>query len=289
MRRPHRRRRPELLAPPVNTLRVSLHPDGLAAPHRQPRRVERPSPDAACTASRVASADPELGRLYERAARLPGRRRPDDAPSIDPAAMLFVPLVLRMPSGRDPLLLQHAGHVRHRGRHHGRRAGHRVVLPRRPGDRSGAPRMTLHCVLAQANAAAIAAPVAAELRYGSGACARWPLSMSTSSTRAPNLRRATPRRPCRRRARTLTQRSIEPGHWPWPSTGARVEVVEHHRRRQRRAERHERVHVHCGWFASAMYDSTVPERVRDEHARVVADERLDAAAHLGRAGRDRSP
>ena len=83
---------PELLEPPVNTLRVSLHPGGLA-----PRignfaeysahllhRIDR---------SAVMTADPDLTALADELRGYPGvieRSAPPDA-----ATVLFVPLILR--------------------------------------------------------------------------------------------------------------------------------------------------------------------------------------------------
>ena len=71
----------------------------------------------------------------------------------------------------------------------------------------------------QVKAAATAAPVAAEFRYGSGAWARWPLSTMTSSTRSPKRSRSDTAAALSPTARTLTHRSIDPGHRPCPSTG----------------------------------------------------------------------
>jgi transcriptional regulator with XRE-family HTH domain len=90
---------PELLAPPANTLRVSLHPDGLA-----PRIANLDEWSAHLLnqlhRQQVASADPELARLYEELRSYPGVVE-HHGPEPDPAAMLFVPLVLRMPAGPD--------------------------------------------------------------------------------------------------------------------------------------------------------------------------------------------
>lgn len=83
----------ELLTPPVNTLRVALHPDGLAP------RIANLQEYSAHLLERlhrqtVASADAELVALHDELRRYPGVR---DEPSVptDPASMLFVPLVLR--------------------------------------------------------------------------------------------------------------------------------------------------------------------------------------------------
>src|SRR5207302_140442 len=83
---------PELLEPPVNTLRVSLHPGGLAprignfaeySAHRL-HRIDR---------SAVMTADPDLTALADELRGYPGvieRSAPPDA-----ATVLFVPLILR--------------------------------------------------------------------------------------------------------------------------------------------------------------------------------------------------
>jgi transcriptional regulator with XRE-family HTH domain len=88
---------PELLEPPVNTLRVSLHPDGLA-----PRIVN------------FAEYAQHLVTLVHRAASLSGDRAldeleaelrgypgvgGDDAPEIEPGTAMFVPLQLRRDGG----------------------------------------------------------------------------------------------------------------------------------------------------------------------------------------------
>jgi transcriptional regulator with XRE-family HTH domain len=84
---------PTLLAPPANTLRVSLHPDGLAP------RIGNLAEYSAHLLERlhrqtVASADPELLALHDELRRYPGVSD-EPAPPFDAAAMLFVPLVLR--------------------------------------------------------------------------------------------------------------------------------------------------------------------------------------------------
>jgi hypothetical protein len=89
----------ELLAPPVNALRVSLHPEGLAP------RIANLDEWSAHLLTRLhrqhlATADPELGRLHDELRAYPGVVDPAAAEH-DPAAMLFVPLVLRSPEGPD--------------------------------------------------------------------------------------------------------------------------------------------------------------------------------------------
>jgi len=89
----------ELLAPPVNALRVSLHPGGLA-----PRiaNLEEWSAHLLHRLHRqhLATADPELAQLYDELRRYPGVVDQAEAEH-DAAAMLFVPLVLRVPEGPD--------------------------------------------------------------------------------------------------------------------------------------------------------------------------------------------
>ena len=88
---------PELLAPPVNALRLSLHPDGMAP------RIDNLAEYSAHLLTRlhrqaVLSADPALAALHEELRQYPGVA---SAPSsaVDPAALLFVPLRLRTPDG----------------------------------------------------------------------------------------------------------------------------------------------------------------------------------------------
>jgi transcriptional regulator with XRE-family HTH domain len=91
---------PELLAPPANVLRASLHPDGLAPRIVNFRQwtdhlLERLDRQIA------ASGDPELVDLRDDLLRLPGVAAPrgvTDADT-DPASRLFVPLVLRAGDG----------------------------------------------------------------------------------------------------------------------------------------------------------------------------------------------
>jgi transcriptional regulator with XRE-family HTH domain len=90
---------PELLAPPVNALRVSLHPEGLAP------RIANLDEWSAHLLTRLhrqhlATADPELARLHDELRGYPGVVD-QTAAEHDPAAMLFVPLVLRVPEGPD--------------------------------------------------------------------------------------------------------------------------------------------------------------------------------------------
>jgi transcriptional regulator with XRE-family HTH domain len=84
---------PELLAPPVNALRVNLHPDGLAS------RIVNFAEYSAHLVGRVRrelalAPDPGLAELLEELRGYPGVTEPDTTVA-DPAQMLFVPLRLR--------------------------------------------------------------------------------------------------------------------------------------------------------------------------------------------------
>jgi transcriptional regulator with XRE-family HTH domain len=81
---------PHLLEPPVNALRVALHPDGMAArianlPVWRAHLLHRLRRQAA------ASADPYLAALHEELSGYPGGQAEDD----DPAAAVALPLRLR--------------------------------------------------------------------------------------------------------------------------------------------------------------------------------------------------
>ena len=86
---------PALLAPPTNTLRLVLHPDGLAP------RIANLGEYSAHLLDRLrrqaaASGDAALVALHEELAGYPGVRDDGGAPT-SPADLLFVPLVLRTP------------------------------------------------------------------------------------------------------------------------------------------------------------------------------------------------
>jgi transcriptional regulator with XRE-family HTH domain len=90
---------PELLAPPANTLRVCLHPDGLAP------RIVNLAEYGAHLLTRVRrqellTPDPVVTGLHEELSRYPGVV---EAPSIvvDPVDLVFVPLVLRTGDGHE--------------------------------------------------------------------------------------------------------------------------------------------------------------------------------------------
>lgn len=90
---------PELLEPPVNALRASLHPDGLA-----PRIVNLPEWRAHLLTrlhrQATAAADPELLALHEELSSYPGGDESVVGPT-DTGSLLFVPVRLRMPDGRE--------------------------------------------------------------------------------------------------------------------------------------------------------------------------------------------
>lgn len=83
---------PDLLAPPVNALRVSLHPDGLAP------RIANLAEYGAHVLARlqrqaILTADPAMTALHEELRGYPGVGAAYST-AVDPATMLFVPLVL---------------------------------------------------------------------------------------------------------------------------------------------------------------------------------------------------
>jgi transcriptional regulator with XRE-family HTH domain len=88
---------PELLEPPANTLRISLHPDGLA-----PRIANLAEYSAHLLAlvrrEAVATGDPALAALHEELSGYPGVV--SDEPH-EPAGALFLPLRLRTPDGGE--------------------------------------------------------------------------------------------------------------------------------------------------------------------------------------------
>jgi transcriptional regulator with XRE-family HTH domain len=81
---------PSLLEPPVNVLRVSLHPGGVAP------RIENLDEWSAHLLTRLRreamlSADPYLGELYDELREYPGVQEGSDT-DVTAASMLFVPL-----------------------------------------------------------------------------------------------------------------------------------------------------------------------------------------------------
>ena len=116
----------ELLEPPVNVLRLSLHPEGMAPrivnlAEWRAHLLDRLSRDIESTAA------PALIALRDE---LRGYPSPALAAHPDTRAIL-VPLRLRVRRHRA-LPVQHHDRVRHAARRHAVRAGHRVVLPGRP-------------------------------------------------------------------------------------------------------------------------------------------------------------
>ena len=90
---------PELLAPPVNAMKLGLHPDGLAPrilnfAEWSAHLLERLHRQLALT------ADPDIARLVDELRGYPGVV---DTPMVltDPASMLFVPLRMRGPKDEE--------------------------------------------------------------------------------------------------------------------------------------------------------------------------------------------
>lgn len=84
---------PELLSAPVNALRATLHPQGLAP------RITNLAEYSAHLMTRLhrqalVSADPALAALYDELRAYPGVSQASSA-AAEPAALLFVPLCLR--------------------------------------------------------------------------------------------------------------------------------------------------------------------------------------------------
>src|SRR3954452_18939568 len=90
---------PELLAPPVNALRVSLHPDGLAPrianlPEYSAHLLDRLHREAAL------SGDLALFELHDELRQYPGVEQ-SPAIAADTASLVFVPLVLRTANDQE--------------------------------------------------------------------------------------------------------------------------------------------------------------------------------------------
>jgi hypothetical protein len=90
---------PALLAPPVNALRVSLHADGLA------KRITNFDEYSAHLITRLhrqatMSSDPALDALLAELRGYPGVAERSSA-AVDPADLLFVPLVITALGGRQ--------------------------------------------------------------------------------------------------------------------------------------------------------------------------------------------
>jgi len=90
---------PQLLAPPVNTLRVSLHPDGLAP------RITNLAQYSEHLVSRLrrqlaVAPDPDVAALLAELQSYPGVVS-EPSTALDTAALLFVPLRLRTSAGDE--------------------------------------------------------------------------------------------------------------------------------------------------------------------------------------------
>jgi transcriptional regulator with XRE-family HTH domain len=88
-----------LLEPPVNALRVCLHPDGLA-PRISNLDEYRSHLLARLSRQASVSGDADLAALNAELRAYPGTAQDAD-PSTDPADLLFVPLVLRVAEGSE--------------------------------------------------------------------------------------------------------------------------------------------------------------------------------------------
>jgi transcriptional regulator with XRE-family HTH domain len=88
----------ELLAPPLNALRITLHPDGLAS---RIANFQEWSEHLLTRLHRQAllSQDPALAELERELLTYPGVEPASGV--TEPAEMLFVPLQLRLPSGAE--------------------------------------------------------------------------------------------------------------------------------------------------------------------------------------------
>jgi transcriptional regulator with XRE-family HTH domain len=94
---------PELLQPPMNALRVSLHPEGLAP------RIANFAEYSAHLIGRLqrelaVSADPDVAALLDELRGYPGVVEETRGGDTDAASLLFVPLVLRPAGGDGPEL-----------------------------------------------------------------------------------------------------------------------------------------------------------------------------------------
>ena len=133
---------PELLVPPVNTIRLALHPDGVAPRILNLGEYRADLVERLDRAARL-TGDPVLAELHEEMLGYPGERRlvsggagrccghGGTAAGAGPR--------LRCPRA---VVLQHDHHVRDRGRRNGVRARRRGVLPRRRSDRGVPPRLS---------------------------------------------------------------------------------------------------------------------------------------------------
>lgn len=93
---------PELLQPPLNALRISLHPEGLGP------RIVNFSEYSAHLIGRLqrelaVTADPAVAALLDELRGYPGVVEETRGGATDAASLLFVPLVLRSPDGGPEL------------------------------------------------------------------------------------------------------------------------------------------------------------------------------------------
>jgi hypothetical protein len=89
---------PALLEPPVNVVRLGLHPDGLAP---RTKNLAELSEHLVIRLQRqlAVSPDPGLQALYEEVLTYPGVSL--ESPVVtDPTALLFVPMVFEAPNGQ---------------------------------------------------------------------------------------------------------------------------------------------------------------------------------------------
>ncbi len=128
---------PSLLQPPVNVLRLSLHPKGLAP------RIANLAEWRAHLLERLrrqveVSADPVLVELAGGAARLPGagQRAAKDRAANGELRRRGRAAAVRH-RRRHAVVLLHHDRVRHAGRHHAVGAGAGGLLPGRRGDGGG--------------------------------------------------------------------------------------------------------------------------------------------------------
>ena len=124
-----------VLQPPVNVLRLSLHPEGLA-PRIGNFREWRGHVLARLVQQIENTADPVLIRLLEelKSYPAPAGARPHRAGGADALAGIAVPLQL-LTGERDALVLEPHQRFWNGGRHHARGARHRVVSAGRLNDR----------------------------------------------------------------------------------------------------------------------------------------------------------
>ena len=118
----------DLMEPPVNVLRVSLHPDGMASRilnygEWRAHLLDRLQRQVAVT------ADERLAALHDELRGYPGETA--EVHSAGRRDRRAAAVRRRRPRAG---VLQHDRDLRHRGRHHARRAGDRGVLPRGRGD-----------------------------------------------------------------------------------------------------------------------------------------------------------